>query len=209
MARTVCLQKHGDDVQLKSDGRYHWSIYKTGPERHVFTTTKKGQVIPTGNVYKRSGNRADRTQAIRDREEALAEYYVQLKHPNAVPLPVEHEDDLTVEQWSKRMVDQIWPGLDKAQTTIDTYGYKLSKHINPYLGDVRLKDLTRLDIQQWSIKIRDKSGVCVADGALTALKSMLKAAHDDHRVPENAAAGVTVIDPKGGDKIVKRHPKMR
>ena len=64
----------------------------------------------------------------------------------------------TLEDWVHQWIDEILPNVIKNRTR-QMYTETMGRHILPYIGDVKLTDLTSRKIEQWieTLKMQEES----------------------------------------------------
>ena len=65
------------------------------------------------------------------------------------------ETDLTVEQWGKEWL-QTFKAKKVKHSTMDNYEGNFANHIVPYLGSIKLKDLTTLSVQRMYLRLEQE-----------------------------------------------------
>jgi len=112
-------------------------------------------------------------------------------------------DRLTVSDWHRRW----WPtivGSDRAANTIVQYESVLRLHVLPHLGDRRLVDLERIDIETWLAILRnDGLGSSAIRTCRTVFGMILKSAVDAKVLAASPIAGVKLTR-KGAPSNARR-----
>lgn len=128
---------------------------------------------PKWDVRYRLGNGSERSETYDTREQAkaaaakaeLSRVRGGLVDPNAGSMTVA----AFAEEWLR----------DHRRLSPDTRGFyagQLRNHIVPYLGDIRLRDLTRRDVAVWNAELRRTGGKSVAPKAYQRLRAIMNAA---------------------------------
>lgn len=106
------------------------------------------------------------------------------------------------------VVDEWWPKYATprlAPATRSSYEYVLDKWLIPYLGDLRLRDVTRQTINGWVVGIRrDGAGAPTANRALAILQGILERAREWGKIQSNPAADVKKLAHRRDDEIRAR-----
>jgi integrase len=165
IASSLKKRKSDDNVwQNEKTLRWHWEIALARKD---------------STVFRRAGSRNDKSLAIKDRNEAVAEFgRFEGRAAN-----------WTVQTWGDHVSAQVWP-QELAETTADSYSYSLKNHVYSRLGLNRLDALTVPRLQEWANAVMTAHGRNVANSALTALSSVLTRAVEAGLIPANPARNV-------------------
>ena len=108
---------------------------------------------------------------------------------------------ITFQEWH----DRWWPTIlnsDRAPSTITGYESSLRRHVLPHLASCRLKELRRIDVEEWLTDLRSAGySNSTIHAARTAAGMVLTSAMDSRIISANPLTGVRL--PKGSSRTRK------
>jgi site-specific recombinase XerD len=108
---------------------------------------------------------------------------------------------ITFQEWH----DRWWPTIlnsDRAPSTITGYESSLRRHVLPHLASCRLKELRRIDVEEWLTDLRSAGySNSTIHAARTAAGMVLTSAVDSRITSANPLTGVRL--PKGSSRTRK------
>lgn len=165
-------RKRDDNLWQESSGRWRWEVVLKRKD---------------GTIYRKTGNRADKALAVKDRDAAIADF-------NNFE---GRAGNWTVKTWGDHVTESVWP-QELAETTAGAYSYGLKNHVYSRLGTVRLDALTVPRLQEWANAVMAAHGRNVANNALTAFSSILTRAVESGLIPANPARNVKLRKTRAG-----------
>ena len=132
-----------------------------------------------------------------DNVKDLERQYIEAKHLSNKGIIVDDEG-ITFKQWSDK-----WLALyksDKEQATIDMYKTTLRLHINPCIGNMKLKNIKQIDIINILNQMEKKNITRRREWALLTIKQILQSAIDNELIYKNVAASIKIKKHKSAEK---------
>lgn len=146
-----------------------------------------------------------------DNPKDLEKQYIEAKHLSNKGI-IADDGGITFKQWA-----DTWIKLykhDKEQATIDMYSTTLRLHINPYIGNIKLKNIKQADIINILNNMDKKQITRRKEWALLTIKQILQSAIDNELIYKNVAATIRIKKHKSAEKkpldnnIISRIKKM-
>lgn len=132
-----------------------------------------------------------------DNPKDLEKQYIEAKHLAHKGIIVDDEG-ITFNQWANK-----WLNLyksDKEQATIDMYKTTLRLHINPYIGNMKLKNIKQIDIINILNEMEKKNITRRKEWALLTIKQILQSAIDNELIYKNVATSIKIKKHKSAEK---------
>lgn len=106
------------------------------------------------------------------------------------------ESNLTVSQWSEIWIKTYKSNVEKA--TYNMYEDAIKLHINPFIGNIKLKNLKEADIRQILNRLNDKPRQ--KEIVLLTIKQILESAVDNDKIYKNVAKKIKLPKHKAKEK---------
>lgn len=101
-------------------------------------------------------------------------------------------DGATLRTWVEAWLPER-AGRRRRESTVGAYAYRLRTYVLPYIGGVKLRELTQLDVEDLAHTLVQRGlSHSTVKGALIALAACLSDAVKGKKMPINVAAGVEV-----------------
>lgn len=123
-----------------------------------------------------------------------------IEHDRDARARVWTEADPTLDEWTARWLDVLLPLKGRRTKTLGDYRSKLSRHILPHRGSLRLSELTVAHVQErYAAMAFAGASPHVVHGVHRVLMSCLNAAVRQEVLGRNPAAAVEVAKPQEGE----------
>lgn len=132
-----------------------------------------------------------------DNSKDLEKQYIEAKHLSHKGIIVDDEG-ITFKQWADKWLDLY--KSDKEQATIDMYKTTLRLHINPYIGNMKLKNIKQIDIINILNEMEKKNITRRKEWALLTIKQILQSAIDNELIYKNVATSIKIKKHKSAEK---------
>ena len=132
-----------------------------------------------------------------DNPKDLERQYIETKHLSNKGI-VADDEGITFKQWSDKWI-KLYKS-DKEQATIDMYTSTLRLHINPYIGNMKLKNIKQADIINILNQMEKKNITRRKEWALLTIKQILQSAIDNELIYKNVANSIKIKRHKSAEK---------
>lgn len=170
------MARRGENIYLRKDGRYEG--------RYIKGRREDGKAV-FGSIYGKRYSEVKRK---------LARVKAQVYGPKG---GLEQYAKCTLSEWTEYYLQvlvrpRVKPG------TYDNYRRCMEKHILPWIGGIKMKELTPQDIEGTAAKLRDHLAAATLRGVFRILRSMLAEAVERGALDKTPYRGIRL--PKGSTK---------